>query len=62
MSARYDAMVKAWERDNGQPAPLSVRLAFKKRIFGEAKGCGKTGMADAELLKLIKAQKKYRRK
>lgn len=62
MTSRYDAMVEAWECENGQSCPLSVRLVFKKRIFGQEKGPGKIGMADAELLKLIQAQKADQKK
>ena len=37
LSARYDAMVERWERENGKPCPLSIRLGFKALAYGPAR-------------------------
>ena len=60
MSARYDAMVEAWEWQNDKPAPLVVRRRFQLIVYGAHSRQDSRPARDAELRRLIKAQAKDR--
>ncbi len=60
MSARYDAMVEAWERANGRPCPLATRMGFQALAYGPKRPKWKPfkGRQEDELRRLADAQRR----